>query len=188
MYKVTGSNLFGQWFDDDKIFNSFRELFENKQTLKCKLTCVCWAYNLFQNNKELYISGAYQGQESQNKEISIPEKLTHYHILTSGNDYQCILVGLKSNIIYVFDLKTEEYKNIRFIDCTNENDVQIIKVALSNNNCIYLSSDGEVYCGLLPIHLDTRHCDGKVIDVVLGNEHGILLTDSGRVYSWGNGR
>ncbi|XP_047506839.1 RCC1 domain-containing protein 1-like [Pieris napi] len=187
MYKVAGSNLFHQWLHEEVIFDKFKPSCKNGQPHIAEVICICWSYNLFREGDSLYISGAFQSKDNQYREIPIPEKLKNTCILTSGNDYNLILVGTGSSIVFIYNLKTYEYKSIKFIEAMNV-DVQIVKVVMTNNNCIYLSNQGDIYCGILPIHLNTGHCNGKIVDVVLGNEHAILLTDTGQIYTWGNGR
>ncbi|CAG4930792.1 unnamed protein product [Colias eurytheme] len=186
MYKVAGSNLFGQWLSEDCVFDHFRSIINDNIESDSSLAFIGWSYNIFMIKKDLYISGAFRGKEEQFVKLDLPDDLQDGHILITGNDYHLVIVNSLSNIIYVYDFLTEQYKKVKFVESVNK-DIRIVKVAATNNSCIYLTSAGDIYSGMLPILSDTGLVE-KVIDVVLGYEHYVLLTESGKIYTWGNGR
>ncbi|XP_038213834.1 RCC1 domain-containing protein 1 [Zerene cesonia] len=187
MYKVAGSNLFGQWLHKDCVFDHFRLIINNNIDSNSSLACISWSYNLFQIKKDIYISGAFRGKEEQFVKLNLPEQLQDGHILITGNDYHLVIVNSVSNIMYILDLGTDQYKEVKFVESVNKDEISVVKVVATNTSCIYLTSAGDIYSGMLPILFDTC-LDGKVLDVVLGYEHYVLLTESGKIFTWGNGR
>lgn len=207
MYIVTGANLFGQWFswsEDVSVFEKFEPISldrDNNFDLKrAKFITSCWAYNIFEIDDTFFIVGAWNGKDNQL--IRAPKldeqkyNSKHSNLLIAGNDYILVFVEKITRSVWFYDLESADYKKVNFIEePIEENAVKklratddIIKVAVTNNTFIYLSSEGNVYTGQLPSYLDTTHCVGKVCDVECGYEHYMLITDEGRVYTWGNGR
>lgn len=203
VYYITGSNVFGQWLCDNAVVNEFRKFTATKHDLgvglrQAKLVQINWSYNIFEADSNFYITGAWDGKEQKLVKIQVPEDCTGSYVELSviGNDYKILLIGKNVNTMWVIDLKTNECKKIMFyVEEPLENivkkpklDNSITNAGISNNSCIFLTSNGDVYTGILPSYVDTRHCKGKVIDIKCGYEHFVLLTEEGRVYTWGNGR
>lgn len=208
MYLVAGANLLGQWFSDNSLFTSFQPLAEcNTNNLKfdlaeAKLIDTTWSYNIFQIEDRFYVSGSWRGEDNSFLRVKLPEEceriLEPNTLMMVGNDYSLILVNVKTHIAWVIDLETDEVKKLNIgieSPVATEHrskkikkDNRIVKVVTKNNACLYLTSEGVVYTGILPTYLDTRQCIGKVCDVQVGYEHFMLLTDLGRIYTWGNGR
>lgn len=206
MYKVAGTNLFGQWLEEDRIISEFRQLGGNKNNYnfdinRSKLADINWSYNIFQCGSDFYVTGDWNGKENHLSKVDLPEECSsanaESNLAMVGNDYSLMLVDKKSNTMWSIDLQKENtVKKINLnVEAPLENsskrarrESQILKVVTTNNSCLCLTVDGRVYSGVLPSLLDTSHCIGKVIDVRCGYEHFMLLTDAGRVYTWGNGR
>ncbi|XP_049887835.1 RCC1 domain-containing protein 1-like [Pectinophora gossypiella] len=208
MYLVAGSNLFGQWFCNDPIVSGFQDVnISEKITQKhdlaeVKISHLGWSYNILQTGNDFYLSGCWQGKENQLVKIDLPEDckvLLDSSLTIVGNDYNLILVDKKKFSVWVINLEDENSVKKLSINVdtplkrTSDSkrkrlEDHIIKVVATNNSCLYLTAEGSVYSGLLPSHLDTSHCEGKVCDIDCGYEHFILLTDAGKVYTWGNGR
>lgn len=203
VYYITGSNVFGQWLCDDAVLSEFRTFTATQHDLgigltQANLVQINWSYNIFESDSIFYITGAWNGKEQQLVKIPLPEECIRSYVELSvvGNDYKILLVGKNVNTLWVIDLKTNEIKRIHFnIEEVLENivkkpkiDTTITKASVTNDSCIFLTSNGDVYTGILPSCVDTRHCKGKIIDVKCGYEHFVLLTEKGRVYTWGNGR
>lgn len=203
VYYITGSNVFGQWLCDQTVFNEFRKFTANKHDLgiglrKVNLVQINWSYNIFEADRVFYITGAWGGKEQQFVKIPISEECSDSNVELSviGNDYKILLIGKNVNKLWVVNLKNNEIRKLQiFIEEPHDYimkkpkiDKSIIKAKICNESCIFLTSNGDVYIGILPSFVDTRHCKGKVIDVKCGYEHFIILTEEGRVYTWGNGR
>ncbi|KAJ8735078.1 hypothetical protein PYW08_014328 [Mythimna loreyi] len=204
VYHITGSNVFGQWLCDDTVISEYRRFTATKHDLginlfHANLLQISWSYNIFEADSVFYITGAWDGKEYQLVRIPIPEECSdsNAELKVIGNDYKILLIGKNVNKLWVIDLKTSKIKKIQF--CIEEphnhdivkkqkKEISIIKAEINNESCIYLTSNGIVYCGLLPSYVDTSHCKGKVIDAKCGYEHFIILTEDGKVYTWGNGR
>lgn len=207
-YTVAGANVFGQWFAEENLFPSFHKVSISGANLKLnfsriRLVDVNWAYNIFQIDNDYYVSGSWRGQENQLIKAEFPEECKNVNetgIVVAGNDYELIFVSKKMRILWVMELEKEEIKKFNFTsdippEPEPENVVKklrkedvIVKTVTNNNTYLFLSSEGNVYSGVPPVQLDTRHCEGKVSDIQSGYEHCVLLTDQGRVYTWGNGR
>lgn len=188
--KVAGTNLFGQWMCSDNICENFK-VNDNETITKSKQICVFWSYNIYQIDKSLYISGAFEGKENRFVKLDLIEELQENNILVTGNDYRLIIVNVTTNSVFTYDIHKEQFKKVQFLENINEEsncNNNIVKVVINNNLCLYLTNKGNIYSGILPVLLDTSEVEGKVIDIALGYEHNILLTDIGRVYTWGNGR
>ncbi|CAH2990349.1 unnamed protein product [Chilo suppressalis] len=207
MYRITGTNLFGQWLEDDHIISDFRSItrncnnYNNFDIETAKLLQICWSYNIFQLGKDFFLTGHWNCKENKVVKVELPKEYytsaCESNLTMVGNDYNIILVDKKYNFLWIMDLQKKI--GSRKINLTTEaplensskrmrSESNISKVALTNNSCLCLTSDGSVYNGLLPSLLDTSHCIGKVCDIRSGYEHFILLTDLGHVYTWGNGR
>ncbi|KAJ8733721.1 hypothetical protein PYW07_014272 [Mythimna separata] len=204
VYFITGSNVFGQWLCDDAVLSKFRQFKAIKHDLgigllQAKLLQISWSYNIFEADDVFYVTGTWHGKEDQLVRIPLPEECSGANVQLSviGNDYKILLIGKNVNKLWVLDLKTNNIKKIPFYveephdhntGKKQKKDNSVIKAEISNDSCTFLTSNGNVYCGLLPSYVDTSHCKGKVIDVKCGYEHFIILTDYGTVYTWGNGR
>lgn len=203
VYYVAGSNLHGQWLCEDLIINEFRVFTAPKYEIglglsRCNLLQINWSYNVYQIDGTFYLSGYWDGKERQLIKIPLPtECIDSNEFKVVGNDYKIVLVGKSSNSLWVIDMKSKNEINKiifnveePFEDTAKKQkiDNSIIKAVILNDSCLYLTSHGNVYCGLLPSYVDTRQCKGKICDIQCGYEHFIILTDEGRVYTWGNGR
>ncbi|CAG9782697.1 unnamed protein product [Diatraea saccharalis] len=206
MYRISGTNLFEQWLEEDHIISDFRIISRTLENVNFDVQCakllqVNWSYNIFQIKYDFFLTGHWSGKGSKVLKVELPPEyntcVSESNVTMVGNDYNIIFVDKKNNILWVMDLQNKNaLKKINLnTELPLENsskrlrrDSQILKVVLTNNSCLCLTTDGKVYNGLLPSLLDTSHCIGKVCDVRSGYEHFILLTDAGRVYTWGNGR
>lgn len=205
MYRASGANLFGQWLEDDRIISDFRLITGCSNSIinlnSATLVYLSWSYNIFRHDKAFYLTGNCYGKENQVVKVDLPEECDTAEFDTNltmvGNDYNLVIVDKESNTMWVMDLQKEKdtKKVILTIESSLENSIKrvrqeshILKVALTNNSCLCLTTDGRVYIGLLPSLLDTSHCVGKACDIRCGYEHFMLLTDAGNVYTWGNGR
>uniref|UniRef100_A0A2A4J9K9 Uncharacterized protein n=1 Tax=Heliothis virescens TaxID=7102 RepID=A0A2A4J9K9_HELVI len=204
VYYITGSNLFGQWLCEEAIINKFRPFNPPKQDDSSKglnaanLVQISWSYNIFKVDESFYITGAWGGKEQQLVKLPLPAECIDLKVELSaiGNDYKLLLIGKNTDVIWVTDRDKQETKKIKLCAETPVEDIvkkqkketNITKTVLMNDSFLYLTSDRNVYSGVLPSIVDTRKCRGKVIDIQCGYEHFVLLTDEGRVYTWGNGR
>lgn len=205
IYYISGSNIFGQWLCDDIVLSGFRIFSPSKEYLDLSLCAnkvvqINWSYNILENNGTYYISGAWGGKEQQLIKIPLPSDHTTAEkdeIIVIGNDYKVVMISKNLNTIWVFDLSKElDFKRINLnVEAPLEHsikkqklDKRITKAVVANESCLYLTSEGSVYSGMLPSYVDTRHCKGKICDIQCGYEHYVLLTDEGKVYTWGNGR
>ncbi|KAL4707133.1 hypothetical protein ACJJTC_018868 [Scirpophaga incertulas] len=206
MYRVSGSNLFGQWLQKDRIVSDFRTITKNNSICvwcdvdSMKLIHIGWSYNIYQVAKDFYIAGDWRGTENQFLKIDIPNDCDineFENLCIVGNDYNITIFNKNKNILWIKDLQNENdikkiNLNIEFPLDTSSKKARyencISKVSVTNNSCLCLTADGRVYQGLPPSILDTNHCVGKVCDITCGYEHFMLLTDTGKVYTWGNGR
>ncbi|XP_026726507.1 PH, RCC1 and FYVE domains-containing protein 1 [Trichoplusia ni] len=205
IYYISGSNIFGQWLCDDIVLSGFRIFSPSKEYLDLSLCAnkvvqINWSYNILENNGTYYISGAWGGKEQQLIKIPLPTEHTTAEkdeIIVIGNDYKVVMISKNLNSIWVFDLSKElDFKRINLnVEAPLEHsikkqklDKRITKAVVANESCLYLTSEGSVYSGMLPSYVDTRHCKGKICDIQCGYEHYVLLTDEGKVYTWGNGR
>lgn len=206
MYRVTGTNLFGQWLEEDHIISEFRQIRGHRNEYNfdinhAKLVQINWSYNIFQSGSDFYVTGDWNGKENQIRKVDLPAECitadAESNLTMVGNDYSLLLVDKNANTIWSIDLEKED--SVKKINLTVEaplensskrarRESQILKVVTTNNSCLSLTTDGRVYSGVLPSLLDTSHCMGKVIDIRCGYEHFMLLTDAGRVYTWGNAR
>ncbi|XP_028158924.1 E3 ISG15--protein ligase HERC5-like isoform X2 [Ostrinia furnacalis] len=204
MYTVTGSNLFGQWLEEDRIIPEFRLLKGNnisESNSNAKLCEINWSYNIYRNGSAFYLTGDWNGQQNQLvRRVELPEDCNttdaESNLALVGNDYSLILVDKRANTLWFIDLEDNSIKKVNLnVEAPLENsskrarrESQILQVVTTNISVLILTTDGRVYSGVMPSLLDTSHCMGKVVDVQCGYEHYMLLTDAGRVYTWGNGR
>lgn len=204
VYYITGSNLFGQWLCEDAVINKFRIFNAPKHDDSgislngASLVQINWSYNIFEIAGSFYITGAWGGKEQQLIKLSLPAECTDLKVELNavGNDYKLLLIGKNTDSIWAMDREKRETKRIRFCAETPLEEIvkkqkietNIIKSVFMNDCCLHLTSDGNVYSGILPSYVDTRNCSGQVIDIRCGYEHFVLLTEEGRVYTWGNGR
>lgn len=204
VYYITGSNIFGQWFECDHIINEFRAITENNHesgvsTKGLKLLQINWCYNILEIASDFYLSGYVDEQENQLVEIPMPKDYSgsKANLMLAGNDYHLILISKNTKTLWVTDISMKkEFKKICLnveepvekIEKRQKIDNNICKVVFINDTCLYLTLSGHVYNGILPTFVDTTHCRGKICDIQSGFEHCMLLTDVGVVYTWGNGR
>ncbi|CAB3245448.1 unnamed protein product [Arctia plantaginis] len=197
VYYVSGSNIFGQWPSDDLVISEFRAIPQNNFKSQPKIIDINWAYNIFLIEDKFYLSGAWDGKIKQLVEIPLSANYisSPKELIVTGNDYYLLLASISTNAVMVLDLKMEkEVKKIHMnieepeVNITKEQKTKISKVVLVNDSCLYLTSAGNVYCGILPSYVDTKHCNGEVFDIQCGYEHYVMLTTTGTVYTWGNGR
>lgn len=199
VYYVSGSNIFGQWPSEDLVISEFRAITQNSFKTQPKIVDINWAYNIFLIGDTFYISGAWDGQIKQLVQVPLPANYVYSHkeLIVTGNDHYILIVSRRNNAILVLDLKME--KEMRTIHWNIEGpevndtkkpktDVEISKTVLANDCCMFLTSVGNVYSGILPSYVDTRHCKGEVCDIQCGYEHYVILTTTGTIYTWGNGR
>ncbi|XP_075980385.1 uncharacterized protein LOC142979388 [Anticarsia gemmatalis] len=206
---VAGSNLFGQWNFEDPIINKFRAIkgSANESSISqhlrhSKLLHINWSYNILVRDKIYSLIGFFRGKEYQLVKVTLPDQdeVTSDNFLVAGNDFNIVVVSKSDNILWAISLKIEnKIKKIilnveepeEVLECVEKKqklNLDISKIELSAWSCLYLTSSGHVYSGILPSYVDTSHCRGEVCDIKCGYEHFVILTDTGYVYTWGNGR
>ncbi|KPJ09177.1 RCC1 domain-containing protein 1 [Papilio machaon] len=196
-YKFSGNNLFGQWFLNEPILEKF-QLVSKNHGLDFKLMHMSWSHNVFQSKNAIYVSGAWDNNENVVKRLDLffGVELKATDLLAAGNDDFFYVVDVKRLTIWIMHHEFDKTFTFYPLDLKftlgkmekENNDIEIVKMIVSNKSVYFLTNKGCIFTGIPPIYLDTRHCLGRVCDVACGYEHCILLTDFGHVYTWGSGK